>query len=696
MAAARCWWPCAVLALVLLALPTTTGHGPALRSPIRSRARPARPRRVAFALSSGLAAGRARRACIRMAGEPARANETLVPGLSLSVQRLVRRALSTFSGVLNKKDSGAVIELAELVKAAEVVEQAARTVLSAELPRTARPAALSTSAGARAPGVDAVTNITALTSNLTRVARDVATGSWAQLLTDSRAAAPPLLALARAANLSTAQAVLALEGALAGVSARAAGRDFLRALPAPLGGLLLEASGVPRTAVEAQLGSAVRASGAQEVRTIVSWSGAETHLRHSLAELHAACASPAAASRVGAAAAAAGGVAAPGTQPPPSAPRAAPPAATSAAPPPRPLSAAEEGSTLAWIEAALLLAQAPYNLKLRPPAEDAARRTSIQRGLAPAEARVIESLVQRALGSAPVNISTVESERACALVAVPTGGRGASGGSREREPSAAPAPDVATPLPSARPPVVVSFRGTKEAFPDLITDATFLPRSFKPPARVASAGAPAAAAGAGGGGDGAWPGRPPAMSVHGGFLAAFESVLPQLEQELARAPADAELVFVGHSMGGALATLAAAHFWARRPSLVTFGAPAVGSDAFVSHVRAHARPAGGLRVWNEGDVIVTIALAAGYRHAGVSVPSVTSTRAIGAVERTRRGAPVPGLALAAPHTLFQLGRQVFAFPIIWSAEPGASTAAQPSLSRAPATAGQAARTYDNA
>jgi pimeloyl-ACP methyl ester carboxylesterase len=184
-------------------------------------------------------------------------------------------------------------------------------------------------------------------------------------------------------------------------------------------------------------------------------------------------------------------------------------------------------------------------------------------------------------------------------------------------------------------------------WPDLLTDATFLPRAFVPPG------------GDGGGG----------LLVHGGFLAAFETVRPALEQVLSRVPAGCDVLFVGHSMGGSIAQIAAATFWARRPQLITFGAPATGNSEFAAHVNAHAQPNGGLRCWNQADVIVTIAMAAGYRHNGISLPGLARPGAIAAYEQARAGPAVPGIALAAPHVLYQLGGHVYAFPVLWSDSP---------------------------
>jgi pimeloyl-ACP methyl ester carboxylesterase len=78
--------------------------------------------------------------------------------------------------------------------------------------------------------------------------------------------------------------------------------------------------------------------------------------------------------------------------------------------------------------------------------------------------------------------------------------------------------------------------------------------------------------------------RPVAWSrgglVHAGFAAAYLAIHDRLAELLA-APPD-RLVFVGHSLGAAVATLAASMFQERQPTLVTFGSPRVGDADFVA------------------------------------------------------------------------------------------------------------------
>lgn len=72
--------------------------------------------------------------------------------------------------------------------------------------------------------------------------------------------------------------------------------------------------------------------------------------------------------------------------------------------------------------------------------------------------------------------------------------------------------------------------------------------------------------------------------VHSGFLAAYASVSDRLDEVLARQRTPPPHVWLtGHSLGGALATLAAAHLPAGQvQGLYTFGSPRVGDAAFAS------------------------------------------------------------------------------------------------------------------
>ena len=87
------------------------------------------------------------------------------------------------------------------------------------------------------------------------------------------------------------------------------------------------------------------------------------------------------------------------------------------------------------------------------------------------------------------------------------------------------------------------------------------------------------------------------MRTHQGYTKAFKSVaakmLTALETELAYSSGDTtRIVFCGHSLGGALAVMAAMYVACKAPRLrsrvavVTFGAPQVGDGNFVEHFNA--------------------------------------------------------------------------------------------------------------
>jgi hypothetical protein len=67
-------------------------------------------------------------------------------------------------------------------------------------------------------------------------------------------------------------------------------------------------------------------------------------------------------------------------------------------------------------------------------------------------------------------------------------------------------------------------------------------------------------------------------SVHRGFAMAYDPIRPKLADALERR--EPTLLITGHSLGAALATLAAAEHRDRSPRLVTFGSPRVGDARF--------------------------------------------------------------------------------------------------------------------
>ena len=94
--------------------------------------------------------------------------------------------------------------------------------------------------------------------------------------------------------------------------------------------------------------------------------------------------------------------------------------------------------------------------------------------------------------------------------------------------------------------------------------------------------------------------------VHDGFRGGLADLWPMLTTQVG------PLIITGHSMGGALAHLAAYRLAAHAPIVVTFAAPRCGDVAFVSALNAAAQVT---RYENQGDIVPTVPPLA-YRAAG--------------------------------------------------------------------------------
>jgi triacylglycerol lipase len=102
--------------------------------------------------------------------------------------------------------------------------------------------------------------------------------------------------------------------------------------------------------------------------------------------------------------------------------------------------------------------------------------------------------------------------------------------------------------------------------------------------------------------------------VHRGFLAAFQVVEAQLQSALSPL-GGRPVLLTGHSLGGALATVAAAEWQGQVPltAIYTYGQPAVGKGAFPSFVDQHY--AGKFfRFVNDDDIVTRVPPT--YRHVG--------------------------------------------------------------------------------
>jgi hypothetical protein len=135
--------------------------------------------------------------------------------------------------------------------------------------------------------------------------------------------------------------------------------------------------------------------------------------------------------------------------------------------------------------------------------------------------------------------------------------------------------------------------------------------------------------------------------VHRGFLSAFqvvESRLRTLIQGLGRR----RIVLTGHSLGGALATVAAAEWQGQFPisGIYTYGQPAVGKGEFTNHIAQHYRDSF-FRFVNDDDIVPQVPPS--YEHVGKLIhfksngSIITNTEAAimeTAVTRENQGPPM--------------------------------------------------------
>lgn len=151
-----------------------------------------------------------------------------------------------------------------------------------------------------------------------------------------------------------------------------------------------------------------------------------------------------------------------------------------------------------------------------------------------------------------------------------------------------------------KPAIVVSFRGTLG--PDLnnwVTNLKFLKTTFTSR-------------------NGVVPGK-----LHAGFANGYAYMAPQVRKliDLGRSKyPNARLIFLGHSLGGALATVAAADHigLSGMKSIYTFGAPRVGDQTFVSWI--NAKIPDNIRVTHNTDIVPKVPpRMLGFLHAGREV-----------------------------------------------------------------------------
>ncbi|KAJ6615874.1 alpha/beta-hydrolase [Mycena sp. CBHHK59/15] len=165
---------------------------------------------------------------------------------------------------------------------------------------------------------------------------------------------------------------------------------------------------------------------------------------------------------------------------------------------------------------------------------------------------------------------------------------------------------------------------------------------------------------------------PSKARVHAGFLAAWDSVALQISAALAgqrELHPTHGLVTVGHSMGGALATLAAVALQQLFPARASapdaavrtysYGAPRTGNEAFAEYVNAQFG-ARAFRVVHADDGVPTmIPTSLGYHHHGVEYwqhaeppGAPTTLRCAGAGEDPCCSACVPSRGVTPAHATY--------------------------------------------
>lgn len=115
-------------------------------------------------------------------------------------------------------------------------------------------------------------------------------------------------------------------------------------------------------------------------------------------------------------------------------------------------------------------------------------------------------------------------------------------------------------------------------------------------------------------------------------------------------------------MGGALAQYCAAYYAHVSPVLVSFGMPSIGNSEFVSFVEANVLPTGGIRVYNEGDIVPEITKLVGYLHAGAPICLYVKDSAKDLYTDQCINEIVSNYDAVAPHIMFQIGSLVYCLP----------------------------------
>jgi triacylglycerol lipase len=131
---------------------------------------------------------------------------------------------------------------------------------------------------------------------------------------------------------------------------------------------------------------------------------------------------------------------------------------------------------------------------------------------------------------------------------------------------------------------VLAFRGTEQDYGDILTDLKF--RMYR---------------------------DAQGNRTHRGFEAAFSYIKVDVAKAISELEVDLPLYFTGHSLGGALATIATLHFASDQlAACYTFGCPRVGNLEFSQNIKIPV-----YRVVNVADIVARVPIMViGYRHVG--------------------------------------------------------------------------------
>ena len=113
-----------------------------------------------------------------------------------------------------------------------------------------------------------------------------------------------------------------------------------------------------------------------------------------------------------------------------------------------------------------------------------------------------------------------------------------------------------------------------------------------------------------------WPRKAQKGRIHRGFLTQWESIRRSIINEMNRPGTPQNIYVTGHSLGGALATIAALDMKKHMPNsnivVWTFGAPRVGNAEFVQDFRNHIKES--VRVIRRADPVPLVPPFPYYKH----------------------------------------------------------------------------------